>query len=145
VNINANNSVVSADGVSTSSYVQQVSFNFSVAPSATPNIWLYVLNGNITAATFAQISSYQLPSANITLSTGVQTFVLPADVLPVITGQYVGVGLGAGSGSLYAVTDGSQYYFTTTNLTTLTTAAYTSLPQGFAFTFTVITQALVSG
>ena len=99
IQINAQDVITGVDGVSTMGYVDLISLSFSIAPNTTtPMIFLYVLN-QTSALVFTATIVYQIPYASITTGvTGVQNISLPFDQLPVVSGQYVGIGMGTGGG-----------------------------------------------
>jgi hypothetical protein len=141
--------VVTAYGGSyISRYVQQVSLDFATAPStATPKIWLYVMNLTVSTNGFTPVVKYQLPYASITIgSIGIQTMVLPVNAMPISANQYMAVGFGAGGGSPYQVTGRSEYYSSPSpSFAALGYNTYTSFTAGFAFSFTVATVVPVAG
>jgi len=140
--------VVAAYGGSyISRYVQQISLDFAMAPStATPEIWLYVMNMTVSPNRFDAVVTYQLPYTSIiTGSTGPQTMVLPVNAMPISTNQYMAVGFGPGGGSPYQVTGRTEYYHTPANFASVGNTTYTSFANGFAFSFTVATVVPVAG
>jgi hypothetical protein len=142
--------VQASNGTITSSYVQQVSFVFAVAPTtATPKIWLYAMNVTNTSGLFVPNHIYQLPYALIrTGSIGTQTMVLPANALRIFPGQYVAVGFDAGGGDLYRVTNRNQYAYLlgAGDYSTFSANYFTSYStHGFAFSFVVNTTKIVYG
>jgi hypothetical protein len=147
--INSADVVNQTSGTVTSSYVEQITFSFIVAPStSTPGIWLYVMNRNGSGAIFYPTVIYQLPYSLITVgASGIQTMTLSSSALPISQGQYVGVGFASGSGgSCYRVSNRNEYYIGTSTFSTLTSATYTSSTgAGFAFTFVVRTIGYTSG
>ncbi|CAF4288599.1 unnamed protein product, partial [Adineta steineri] len=75
-----------------------------------------------------------------------QTISLPVNQLPTVTGQYVGVGFSTGGGSLYAVANRSQYFLSSvSNFSAVTSATYTNISQGIAFSFQLYISGVVFG
>lgn len=135
-------------GTITSSYVEQITFDFATAPSSsTPGIWLYPMNRTGSTNVFTPSIIYQLPYSLITVgTTGVQTMTLSSNALPITQGQYVGVGFNSNGGSCYRMSNLNEYYICTSTFSTLSSASYTSSPSvGFAFTFVVRTTGYISG
>jgi len=148
VQINADDVITGVDGVSASAYVQLVSFSFYTAPSTTtPTIWLYVMNQTGSTLAFTPNVIYQIPYASITTGvTGIQNISLPIDVLPVVSGQYIGVGFDTGGGSLNTVENQASYVLASvTSFSSLTTATYATQTDGFAFSFELYIAAIVFG
>ena len=147
VQINAQDVITGVDGVSTMGYVDLISVSFSTAPSTTtPLIYLYVMNQTSTLV-FVPTVIYQIPYAFITTgTTGVQNISLPFNQLPVVSGQYVAVGLGTSGGSLYSVAGRSQYFLSgVTNFLGVTSATYSTVTNGFSFSFRVEVVSVVFG
>lgn len=146
VTINSNNVIVGVDGVSANGYVSEVSMAFSKAPNATTGIiYIYVLNRTGVTFVFSPAASHQIPPTSIADTTGLQTFSIPRNQLPVTNGQYVGVGLGAGGGSLLLVPGVSRASLSVMNFSSLTTASYTTDANGVAFSFRVFAAGPVVG
>ncbi len=148
VQINADDVITGVDGVSANAYVQLVSFSFYTAPSTTtPTIWLYVMNRTSSTLVFTPNVIYQIPYASITTNVnGTQNISLAIDVLPVVSGQYIGVGFDTGGGSLTTVENQTQYFFANvTSFSSLTTATYGTQTDGFAFSFELYIAAIVFG
>ncbi|UJR09427.1 hypothetical protein I4U23_013667 [Adineta vaga] len=144
--INTNNVVQGVDGTLTTGYVGQVSMSFFSAPTASSGlIYVYVMNRTGTTLTFTPNAIYQIPSTSITATTGVQTFTLPRNQLPVVTGQYVGVGQSTGGGSLAGVQNQALATLTPTNFTSLSAATFTNVTTGAAYLYQIFLFAAVAG
>ena len=144
--INTNDVISGVDGTATTAYVTHVSMSFFTAPTAgTGEIYIYVFNGTVSTLVFTPNIIYQIPSSSINGTTGVQTFSIPRNQLPVVTGQYVGVGLGTGGGSLNQVLNMPHAFLAVSNFTSLTTATYTAATTAIAFLFQVYTAGSVVG
>jgi hypothetical protein len=65
---------------------------------------------------------------------------LSSNALPIIQGQYVGMGFETGSGTCYRMSNRNQYYISTSVFSSLSFTIYSSSSSGgFAFTFFVCT------
>jgi hypothetical protein len=126
-----------------SSYVQAVSFNFSVAPfSSTPTLWLYVLNAERDSFYVYRDRMYKIPYsllANILI--GNHTVVLPSNMLPILPGQYLAVGFDEGGGSCYRTENQTQYSQLVSDFSSVFKKYYYSRVGGTSFSFVVHTTA----
>lgn len=146
VTINLNDVITGVDGTLITGYVNQVSMSFIVAPTvSTASIYIYVMNRVGSTFTFTPVYSYQIPTTSISATTGVQTYAIPRNQLPVVTGQYVALGMGTTSGSLPGVANKSQCYLATTNFASLAAATYTNATNGIAFLYQVYLVGVVQG
>ena len=145
VNIDTTEAIQGVDGVSTIGYVRQIAFNFSSNPTAsTAVIWVYVMN-KVPPTAFAPASQYQIPPTSIA-ATAIQTFILPVNALPVVSGQYVGVGFGIGGGNLYQVENRNQsYLLSVTNFAAVVATNYTTLALGISYSYQVLATGIVFG
>ena len=144
--VNTNDVVKDIDGILTFAYVSQVTMTFFTAPTAGSGlIYIVVLNRTTSTLIFAPSATYQIPISNITSAASVQTYSIPRNQLPVVSGQYVGVGLGTGGGSLNQLANVPSASLNVSNFATLAAATYTNNTNGVAFQFILYTTTAVVG
>ncbi|CAF1469530.1 unnamed protein product, partial [Didymodactylos carnosus] len=123
-------------------YVKSVSISFYSAPSSTgtTRLYVYVISPTSRTSGFCITAKYTVPHGTITDQVVTpQTFLVPAYLLNVTTGQYVGVGFGPNSGSSYLVYR-HLFYTGLYSLPVSTTDIVTFMDDiygGSAFTFIV--------
>ena len=129
------------------SYVQAVSFNFSLAPHGpTPKLWLYVLSPVVTGVNIyfylVRNRMYQIPYSRIATDfIGIQTIILPVNMLPISPGQFLGVGFDEGGGTCYQVEHRTQYSCLPSDFSSVFKEKYDSHDWGISFSFVVHTTA----
>ncbi|CAF1475613.1 unnamed protein product [Adineta ricciae] len=144
--VNTNDVVKDVDGVLTFAYISQVTMTFFTAPTVGSGlIYIVVLNRTGSTLIFSPNATYQIPTANITSTASVQTYSIPRNQLPVVSGQYVGVGLSTGGGSLNQLANVPSASLVVSNFGTLAAATYTNNTNGVAFQFVLYTTTAVIG
>lgn len=118
-------------------YVSRVTFDFFTNPIAGVDISLYTFQRNGTSNQFSVISRYQIPSGLFSVGStidGVQTVTLGFNALPVVPGQYLGVGMNSKAGNCFRSPFSGQFYVAThdNQFPTFSSALFTFQTSGSA-------------
>ena len=129
------------DYVAVRGYIRSITVQYDQGrlPSSSARIWIYGIVPIVSG--FKTCSKYAVPSSQISTSRVIQTYTLPNNIINVLNGAYIGIGIQDTSAYLATTTSGWAANTGNANLSTNATFTFRSESSryGFKLSYTVVT------